>query len=159
MKLKIIQTDRHRNGVAGTPFEVVLFKVAREQGRKVAILFDEPGNCAVLDVNLLAAGDIAFGSNSWRGDEYEPALRAAIGTLPMPANNEADIDNARRCNLFADILKSIQGRSGDDREATVVDLLADARHWCDANGKDFYEFDRIAYRHYLAELNDERKMP
>ena len=75
MKLKIIATDRHRNGVGGAPFEVVLFKVAREPGRKVAILFDAADHFAVLDVDLLAAGDIAFGSNSWRGDDYEPALR------------------------------------------------------------------------------------
>jgi len=47
-------------------------------GRKAAIVFDEPDYCAVLDVKMLAAGDIAFGSNSWRGDEYEPHLRKAI---------------------------------------------------------------------------------
>jgi hypothetical protein len=50
MKLKIIDTAHHRNGVAGTPFDVVLFKVQREDGVKVGILFDDPGNCAVLDV-------------------------------------------------------------------------------------------------------------
>jgi hypothetical protein len=79
MKLNIHATARHRNGVAGQPFEVVLFK---EPGRKarpmLAILFDEPHYCAVLDVAKLAAGDIAFGSNSWRGDDYEPHLRQAI---------------------------------------------------------------------------------
>ena len=78
MKLKLIAIDRHRNGVGGATFDVVLFKAAREPGRKVAILFDEPDHCAVLDVKLLAAGDIAFGSNSWRGDDYEPELRRAI---------------------------------------------------------------------------------
>ena len=78
MKLKILFTDRHRNGVAGAPFEVVLFKVHRERDAKVAILFDEPGHFAVLDVHSLAAGDIAFGSNSWRGDDFEPSLREAI---------------------------------------------------------------------------------
>jgi len=44
----------------------------------VAILFEEPHQCAVLDVDKLAAGDIVFGSNSWRGDKYEPHLRQAI---------------------------------------------------------------------------------
>jgi hypothetical protein len=29
-------------------------------------------------MSKLAAGDIAFGSNSWRGDQYEPHLRKAI---------------------------------------------------------------------------------
>jgi hypothetical protein len=78
MKIKIIDTAHHRNGVGGAPFDVVLFKVAREPGRKVAILFDAPYHCAVLDVTLLAAGDIAFGLNSWRGDDFEPELRRLI---------------------------------------------------------------------------------
>ena len=80
MKLKIIAIDHHRNGVGGAPFAVVLFKDAREPGVKVGIVFDEPWHCAVLDVALLSAGDIAFGSNSWRGDVYEPALRKATKT-------------------------------------------------------------------------------
>jgi hypothetical protein len=83
MKLKILDTARHRNGVAGAPFDVVLFKVLREQGVKVGILFDDSGYCAVLDVTMLAAGDIAFGSNSWRGDDYEPYLRMAV-EQPQP---------------------------------------------------------------------------
>jgi hypothetical protein len=79
MKLKIIAFDHHRNGVCGAPFAVVLFKDKGPLGgRKVAVLFEEPYHCAVLDVAKLAAGDIAFGSNSWRGDQYEPHLRIAV---------------------------------------------------------------------------------
>ena len=80
MKLKrIINIARHRNGVGGAPFDVVLFTDKGEGGsRKVAILFEMESFCAVLDVDKLAAGDIAFGSNSWRGDHYEPPLRQAI---------------------------------------------------------------------------------
>lgn len=78
MKLTIIDLAYHRNGVAGAGFDVVLFKVPRERGVKLGILFDDPGCCAVLDVALLASGDIAFGSNSWRGDDFEPYLRTAI---------------------------------------------------------------------------------
>jgi hypothetical protein len=79
MTLTIIDTASHRNGISGARFDVVLFKdKGRKATRKVAILFDDPGYCAVLDVALLAAGDIAFGSNSWRGDDYEPHLRKAI---------------------------------------------------------------------------------
>jgi hypothetical protein len=85
MKLTIIDIAHHRNGVAGTPFDVVLFK---ERGRatptRVGILFDDPGSCAVLDVAKLAQGDIAFGSNSWRGDDYEHALRQAIRISSTP---------------------------------------------------------------------------
>jgi hypothetical protein len=80
MKLRrILAIDYHRNGIGGAPFHVILFEDRGEDGsRKVAVVFDEPWHTAVLDVAKLAAGDIAFGSNSWRGDVYEPALRRAI---------------------------------------------------------------------------------
>jgi hypothetical protein len=73
---KIIAIAHHRNGVGGAPFDLVLFHDA--SGRKLGILFDAANHCCVLDVARLAAGDIAFGSNSWRGDDYEPALRKAV---------------------------------------------------------------------------------
>ena len=79
MKLKILDIARHRNGVLGAPFDVAIFKErGREGSLKVGILFEEPNHCAILDVAKLAAGDIAFGSNSWRGDDYEPYLRQVI---------------------------------------------------------------------------------
>lgn len=76
MKLKIIDLAHHRNGVAGAPFHAVLFRDGKS--RKLAILFEDQWLCAVLDVSKLAAGDIAFRSNSWRGDHFEPDLRRAI---------------------------------------------------------------------------------
>ncbi len=79
MKLTIIDFATHRNGITGAPFAVVLFEdQGEESSRKVAILFEEEGHCAVLDVGKLAQGDIAFGSNSWRGDRFEQSLRKAI---------------------------------------------------------------------------------
>jgi hypothetical protein len=51
----------------------------------------------------------------------------------------------------------------DGNSFSLIDLLADARHWCDANDQDYADLDRIAYQHYLAELNEEpteeRKLP
>ena len=79
MKITIIDIAHHRNGVCGAPFDIVLFKDRGVEGsRKIGILFDQPYHCAVLDIAKLAAGDIAFTSNSWRGDNYEPHLREAI---------------------------------------------------------------------------------
>jgi hypothetical protein len=78
MKLAIKAIARHRNGVDGAPFYVVLFDDA--DGCKVGIVFDQEAHCAILDVAKLAAGDIAFGSNSWRGDQFEPHLRTAVKT-------------------------------------------------------------------------------
>jgi hypothetical protein len=76
MKLTIAKIAHHRNGVTGAPFFVVLFHDA--DGSKVGIIFEQEAHCAVLDVAKLAAGDIAFGSNSWRGDQFEPHLRKAM---------------------------------------------------------------------------------
>ena len=80
MRLKrIIAIDYHRNGIGGAPFHVILFEDCSEDGsRKVSVIFDQPDHCAVIDMAKLAVGDIAFGSNSWRGDVYEPSLRQAI---------------------------------------------------------------------------------
>jgi len=79
MNLQIMTFARHRNGIGGAPFSVILFEdTGPEGGRKVAILFEQEAHCAVLDVSKLAAGDIAFGSNSWRGDRFEEPLRKAI---------------------------------------------------------------------------------
>jgi hypothetical protein len=82
-RIKVRAIDSHRNGVGGAPFHVAIFDEDKsadpeDRGRKVGIVFEEPHHCAVLDIAKLAAGDIAFGSNSWRGDEYEPHLRRAI---------------------------------------------------------------------------------
>lgn len=48
--------------------------------RMVAAVFDEPGSVAVFAIAPLSdpAVGIAFGANSYRGDRYEPELRAAI---------------------------------------------------------------------------------
>ena len=79
MRITIHHLAHHRNGIDGAPFDVFLFEDSDNAGRrKLGILFEEPHHCAVLDVARLADGDIAFGSNSWRGDRYEPLLREAI---------------------------------------------------------------------------------
>ena len=75
-KLTPTALDYHRNGISGAPFHVLLFRDG--QSLKLGIVFEQPDHCAVLDVQKLAEGDIAFGSNSWRGDQFEPALRRAI---------------------------------------------------------------------------------
>lgn len=77
MKLSIENIERHRNGVGGEPFNVLLF-MDPDEGRMVGIVFDQEHHVAVLNIDKLSQGDIAFGSNSWRGDRYEPHLRKAI---------------------------------------------------------------------------------
>jgi hypothetical protein len=69
MKLHIETIERHRNGVSGAPFYVLIFRDP-DEGRMVGIVFDQLGK--------LGDGNITFGENSWRGDRYEPHLRKAI---------------------------------------------------------------------------------
>lgn len=84
IKATVIEMAHHRNGIAGDPFYVVRIK-DEENGEMVVIRFvptkDIGGNgmhCAVLNVAQLAKGDIAMGSNSWRGDQYAPIVDRAI---------------------------------------------------------------------------------
>lgn len=67
----------HRIGIGGAPFWVVLFEDA---GRAmVAVAFDDDEYAlAVLDVGLLAAGNIRFGENSWRYEYYAAVIRTAL---------------------------------------------------------------------------------
>jgi hypothetical protein len=82
-RLHLIDIAAHRNGICCAPFHVVLFEepTAEEKrlgvpiNTKVAVVFDAAHHCAVLDVDKLMKFDIGFGSNSWRGDFYEPTLR------------------------------------------------------------------------------------
>ena len=79
MKLHIENIQRHRNGVCGTPFYVLILTFRDpDQGRMVGIVFDAEHHVAVFNLDKLALGNITFGVNSWRGDHYEPHLRNAI---------------------------------------------------------------------------------
>ena len=72
----------HRNGIAGAPFDVCIFKASGDwklqKGEYLAIVFDAKMHTAVFDLQKLANGDIAFGSNSWRADNIDTELRKQI---------------------------------------------------------------------------------
>lgn len=89
----------HRNGVSGAGFYVVTFS-DDEHGPMVGVVFDcdpfdegppPPLNrrTAVFQRDLLGAGVITFGVNSFRGDNYDEWLRHAI-TLHERARAEAE---------------------------------------------------------------------
>jgi hypothetical protein len=77
MKLHIENIQHHRNGVAGAPFHVLLFRDP-DEGRMLGVVFQQQFHVAVFNLDQLALGNITFGLNSWRGDQYEPHLRKAI---------------------------------------------------------------------------------
>lgn len=78
LKISNITFDYHRNGISGAPFKVFLFdkeESGDEKRRMLGVVFEEEGHCAVFDVELLSKGEIRFFYNSWRGDNFEGALR------------------------------------------------------------------------------------
>ena len=96
MKITFHNFDHHRNGIFGEPFYIFLFDDSENTGRrKLGILFEEPHHCAVLDVAQLAEGDIAFGSNSWRGDVYEPHFRKALTNVQEAEAADVDLSETR----------------------------------------------------------------
>jgi hypothetical protein len=79
MKLSITKIAHHRNGIDGMPFHAVIFRDDTERkSAKLGVVFESPRHVAVFDIAKLADCDVEFGSNSYRGDRYEPALRQAI---------------------------------------------------------------------------------
>ena len=106
MTLKIQQVEYHRNGVGGEGFHVIRFKDHGKnmlasvfglepcgsrfehddcsaceyfgEGSQCLLHSRTNGRVAVFDVDLLTAGEIRMGYNSWRGDEFERELREAI---------------------------------------------------------------------------------
>ena len=54
-------------------------------------------------------------------------------------------DRARR---FAAVLPHYP----EDESTNLIDLIADAMHWCNQNGEDFDKVLRIATMHFEAEL-------
>lgn len=80
MSARILQgIARHRNGMSGVPFHVVIFR-DDDGASMVAVVMDgttEQTPCpavAVFNRVKIGSGDIAFGSNSFRGDVYTPWL-------------------------------------------------------------------------------------
>jgi len=64
-----------------------------------------------------------------------------------------DITNEERAARCADALAGYNDEY--DAVANLIDLLADARHWCDRNGASYADLDRMAYQHYLTEIAEE----
>ena len=70
----------HRNGVCGVPFHVCLFKDGKDLMLGIKFNNDNTRDIytAVFNVAKLAAGDIEFASNSYRGDMFDGAIKGWI---------------------------------------------------------------------------------
>ena len=137
MKITVHNLAHHRNGVGGAPFDVFLLEDSDSKGRrKVAILFEAESHCAVLDVAKLAEGDIAFGSNSWRGDNYEPHLRAALANCRAAEAAEPDTATSRDADQEISIswsTEDVQSVRPDLSDDQAWQVLQSVEHDHDAN--------------------------
>lgn len=99
MKIEVEEIAYHRNGISGNGFHVVLFTQTHEGtgwrprtlvrlpkcNRMMGVIFTNEstdhkttGYCAIFDRDKISQNVVAFGNNSWRGDQYEAILREAI---------------------------------------------------------------------------------
>ena len=74
---RVISMDSHRNGISGVPFNIMIFESA-EGEKMLGIVFDVNNDrmpsCAVVNIDKLNEDDVAFGSNSYRGDYFYPEI-------------------------------------------------------------------------------------
>ena len=68
-----------------------------------------------------------------------------------------EITNADRAERLHRVLETYNDEW--DTHANLIDLLADARHWCDKHRLDFAKLDRTAYGQYLVQFADEQRRP
>jgi hypothetical protein len=78
MRIRVDEIAYHRNGVTGAGFHVILFHQRGLSCEMMAVVFEAPGHVAVFDKDVLNDDVVAFGENSWHGDEFESDLRKAI---------------------------------------------------------------------------------
>lgn len=83
MKINVDDIAYHRNGIGGVGFHVVTFAFMDEgdsgwHNNMLAVVYEDSGYVSVLDMDVLP--NVEFTVNSWRGDNFEPALRRAINT-------------------------------------------------------------------------------
>jgi len=63
---------------------------------------------------------------------------------------QTNATRAQRCQA------ALAAYANDAIESNLIDLLADAMHWCDRYGSDFHIALAQACRHYIHELNDQQ---
>lgn len=85
-KVKVEDVAYHRNGICGEGFHVVTFRDGKDP--MIAVVFETPGQVAVLNREQVGAGIITFGVASFRGDVYEADMRKAIEKYEEARNIE-----------------------------------------------------------------------
>lgn len=82
--------------------------------------------------------------------EHDPLVGICRQVVGRTAEALFGTGNLRRAERCQQVLANYNDEW--DAEANLVDLLADARHWCDRQERDYAKLDRLGHEHYLAEL-------
>jgi len=78
LKPVILDSDVHENGKA-TPFKVAIVDDPNDGETKLVVMFDEPGNIAVLSLDCIVnEEDVSSKCHNSRGEKLEEDLRALL---------------------------------------------------------------------------------
>lgn len=83
-KIEIVASASHKNGRGGMPYTVAIFDDPAESDTKLAVLFEEPGYCAVFSLEDLSNNEDLSGD--WTASRYEERLRELL----FPGETGAD---------------------------------------------------------------------
>lgn len=75
-KIEVVASAVHKNGKGGKPYTVAIFDDPAESDTKLAVLFDEPGYCAVFSLEDLSNNEDLSGD--WTASRYEEQLRLIL---------------------------------------------------------------------------------
>ena len=84
-----------------------------------------------------------------------PKQRAQLAILDLELASVGEVEQIARMS-FKQKHADGQGQIVD-AEAFVIELLASVRHFYDGRSLDFGKLDRLAYRHYLEQVGEERR--
>jgi hypothetical protein len=146
MKITVLNISHHRNGITGAPFYAVVFRDSGPDASvKLGIVFEAPAHVAVLDIAKLADCDVKFGSNSYRGDNFEPPLRQAVAGHRRKRHEELGQDDESSLDIHGLLarrrqvaviwcIEDVQGIRPDlsDEKAWQVLQQCEKAHDCEA---------------------------
>jgi len=154
VKIKVQEKAFHRNGISGLGFCVIRFQWIPEDCDKeenfLAILFDEPGACAVIGLDRIEEQGIAFAKgNSWRGDHFEAELRKAI-----KESDEMTLEGIRKAvKQIEDCAEDFEVAHGleDTLHLTFIDHVANCNnHTLSEMAKEVLKTEKIKFERFCA---------
>jgi len=121
----------------GVGFHVVLFRDGKEN--MLGIKFDnvegdETEYTAIFSVAKLTDGDIAFGSNSYRGDEFDEDMTTWSDKYEAERSAEAESENKREARAQETMKAFAEEEAINAKVKAGVEWLVQGKLACDKRG-------------------------